>query len=60
MSETPIESPAEDVAEQRTEVVNDPETGAPAANWVETSLEADPADAQQQSAEVPIDEDEWR
>jgi hypothetical protein len=58
MSETPIESPPEDVAEQRREVVEGGSTGTD--SWVETSLETDPADAQQQDAEVPIDEDEWR
>ena len=61
MTETPFESPPEDVAEQRTEVAPDSETDAPAAGeWTELSLEADPADAQALDAEVPIDEDEWR
>jgi len=59
MSETPIESPAEDVAEQRTEVLRDRPSEA-ADVWAETALEADPVDAAEQGAEVPIDEDEWR
>jgi hypothetical protein len=61
MTETPFESPPEDAADQRTEVAPDPERDAPAAGeWVDVSLEADPADAQAHDAEVPIDEDEWR
>jgi len=56
MSETPFESPAEDVAEQRIEVVRDPGPDAPR----EVGWEADPADAHEQDVEVPIDEDEWR
>jgi hypothetical protein len=61
MTEMPFEGPAEDVAEQQTEVRPDPDsdevvTGVPA----EVSWDADPADAQEQVAEVPIDEDEWR
>jgi hypothetical protein len=56
MSETPLESPAEDAAEQRQEVYpGAPRPPAPE----ETSLEVDPADAQQQAAEVPLDEDAW-
>jgi hypothetical protein len=61
VSELPFEGPAEDVAEQHAEVRADPEADAPAAGGLdEVSLEADPADAQEQAAEVPIDEDEWR
>jgi hypothetical protein len=61
MSETPFESPAEDAAEQRAEIGADPAADpAGAAGWTEISLEADPVDAQEQGAEVPIDEDEWR
>ena len=57
MSETPFESPAEDVAEQREDAYPDaPRPGAAA----ETSLEADPTDAREQAAEVPLDEDAWR
>jgi hypothetical protein len=59
MSETPIESPAEDVAEQRAEVLRDPPAGT-TDHWAETALEVDPVDAAEQGAEVPIDEDEWR
>jgi hypothetical protein len=57
MSETPLESPAEDAAEQREEAYPD----APrAADTGETSLEADPLDAQEQAVELPLDEDAWR
>ena len=56
MSETPLESPAEDVAEQREEAY----PAAPrAADTGETSLEVDPTDAREQAAEVPLDEDAW-
>jgi hypothetical protein len=59
MSEMPFEGPVEDVTEQHTTAV--PDTDEPATDrWAESSLEADPADAQEQVAEVPIDEDEWR
>jgi hypothetical protein len=62
VTETPIEGPAEDVAEQRTEVLPDLDAAdAPAAERpAEVSWDADPADAQAQVDEVPIDEDEWR
>jgi hypothetical protein len=63
MSETPIESPVEDVAEQRTEVLPDEESTSAAealARWGGAGWESDPADAQEQDVEVPIDEDEWR
>jgi hypothetical protein len=66
MSETPFDSPVEDVAEQRTEIVpdllSDEESGVPdnGGPRPEPSWEADPADAAEQEAEVPIDEDEWR
>jgi hypothetical protein len=56
MTETPLESPAEDVAEQRTEAFP---SGPRADDATETSLEVDPADAQEQAAEVPLDEDAW-
>jgi hypothetical protein len=56
MSETPLESPAEDVAEQREDAYPD---GLRVDETRETSLEADPADTQQQAAEVPLDEDAW-
>jgi hypothetical protein len=61
MSETPFESPVEDVVEQRAELVPDEADREGAARaWTEPVWEADPADAQEQNAEVPIDEDEWR
>jgi hypothetical protein len=56
MSETPLDSPAEDVAEQRTDAFPD---GPSADRTEETALEVDPADAQEQAAEVPLDEDAW-
>jgi hypothetical protein len=56
MSETPLESPAEDVAEQREDAFPD---GQRAEDTGETSLEADPADTQEQAVEVPLDEDAW-
>jgi hypothetical protein len=57
MSETPWESPAEDVAEQRAEVAPDEirVTVPRRDTW-----DVDPADAAEQDIEVPIDEDEWR
>ena len=56
MSETPLESPAEDVAEQREDAFPDePRTD----ETPPTSLEADPADTQEQAVEVPLDEDAW-
>jgi hypothetical protein len=61
VSELPFEGPADDVAEQHTEVMPDPEAATPGVERpAEVSLEADPVDAQEQAAEVPIDEDEWR
>jgi hypothetical protein len=61
MSETPFESPVEDVVEQRTEVRPD-ETDSESVGgfWDGPGWDADPADAQEQDVEVPIDEDEWR
>jgi hypothetical protein len=56
MSETPLESPAEDVAEQRAEAYT---PGAAVGTDPEIGLETDPADARDQAAEVPLDEDEW-
>jgi hypothetical protein len=57
MNETPLESPAEDVAEQQEDAFPD----VPRADDTrETSLEADPTDAQEQAAEVPLDEDAWQ
>jgi hypothetical protein len=65
VTETPFESPVEDVAEQRTELVPDesadPEATPPRNGWrTAERWDADPADAAEQDAEVPIDEDEWR
>ena len=61
MSETPFESPAEDVVEQRTDVRPDEiDQEAVGGRWDGPRWEADPADAQEQEVEVPIDEDEWR
>ena len=59
MSEMPLESPAEDVAEQRAEVlVDEPQSGSTEPS---PSLEVDPADAQEQAVEVPLgDDDEWQ
>ncbi|MFL6128588.1 MAG: hypothetical protein ACJ73E_05935 [Mycobacteriales bacterium] len=56
MTETPLETPAEDVAEQRRDAVPDV---PPEGDIVEPSLEVDPADAQEQATEVPLDEDAW-
>jgi hypothetical protein len=61
MTETPWESPAEDVAEQRAEVLpsaEEPRTPTPAATALRWDV--DPADAAEQEAEVPIDDEEWR
>jgi hypothetical protein len=58
VSETPIEGPAEDVAEQRAEVL--PHAPGDRRPPEEPSWDADPADAAEQAAEVPFDEDEWR
>jgi hypothetical protein len=61
VTETPFEGPAEDVAEQRAEIVPDPDADAlVTGREVEVGWDADPVDAQEQAAEVPIDEDEWR
>jgi hypothetical protein len=59
MSETPLESAPEDVAEQSTEVLPDDPDLPDLAPPGETSLEVDPADAQEQATPVPIDEDDW-
>ena len=59
MSETPLESAPEDVAEQSVEVFPD-DSDLPAFPAPDgTSLEVDPADAQEQATPVPIDEDDW-
>jgi len=61
MTETPFESPVEDAVEQRAEIFpTDADRERTANTWTEPIWEVDPADAQEQHAEVPIDEDEWR
>ena len=61
MSETPFESSVEDVVEQRAEIVpGEADREGATRIWTEPAWEADPADAQEQHTEVPIDEDEWR
>jgi hypothetical protein len=60
MSETPFESPVEDVVEQHVPVAPDDEREPDHRIWDGSRFEADPADAQEQDTEVPIDEDEWR
>ena len=73
MSETPFEGPVEDVVEQRADVLPDDqddqddrdeqdgrERRAQRGRWSGSGWDADPADAQEQDAEVPFDEDEWR
>jgi hypothetical protein len=60
MSETPFESPVEDVAEQRAAVLPEDEERPTGRPRPEPRWDADPADAAEQDAEVPIDEDEWR
>jgi hypothetical protein len=57
MSETPLESAPEDVAEQSAEVVPDDSDLPEGPDG--TGLEVDPADAQEQATPVPIDEDDW-
>jgi hypothetical protein len=60
MSETPLESPAEDVAEQREDAFPDEQRADDIReSGLEPSLEADPADSQEQAVEVPLDEDAW-
>lgn len=54
MSETPIESPAEDVAEQRADVYPDDDR-----TEVSDSLEVDPADAADQARIVPAADDDY-
>ena len=58
MTETPLEMPAEDAAEQHTEASR--REGRRVAVRDEVPLEADPADALDQVDEVPLDEDELR
>ena len=58
MSETPWESPAEDVAEQHAEVPGDADEDDEPVPAISDDPEVDPADAQEQAEEVPLDEDE--
>jgi hypothetical protein len=60
MTETPFESPVEDAVEQRAEILPGADQDGATRTRTEPVWEADPADAQEQDAEVPIDEDEWR
>ena len=59
MSEMPLESPSEDVAEQRSEVYPDGSARV-AVRRTDAPLEADPADARDQADEVPLDDEEWQ
>jgi hypothetical protein len=59
MSETPLESPSEDVAEQHAEVYPD-RPARVAVRRTDAALEADPADARDQADEVPLDDEEWQ
>jgi hypothetical protein len=58
MSELPLESPAEDVAEQGTDAY--PDRPSRSARNGESPLEADPADVAEQADEVPLAEDDYR
>jgi hypothetical protein len=58
VSETPLESPSEDVAEQRTEAYRVQQvrgTGDPG-----DAFEADPADVRDQADEVPLDDEDYQ
>jgi hypothetical protein len=58
MSEMPLESPSEDVAEQRTEVY--PDRAARSTGRDDSAFEADPADARDQADEVPLDDEDYQ
>jgi hypothetical protein len=58
MSEMPLESPSEDVAEQRADAYPDPSRLA--TRRAGDAFEADPADARDQADEVPLDEDDYQ
>jgi hypothetical protein len=61
MTETPWESSPEDVAEQRAEVLREPdERFVPARSAPDLIPKADPADVVEQLVEVPLDEEEWQ
>ena len=53
MSEMPPESPAEDVAEQRTDAYPDRTSGTAVRDRAEPPTGADPADAAEQFGELP-------
>ncbi len=55
----PLESPSEDVAEQRADAYPTPPR-AGAARSTDEAFEADPADARDQADEVPLDEDDYQ
>jgi len=57
MTDLPIEKPPEDAAEQQAEVVDEP-TGPSRSH--DPAWDVNPADAAEQDAVVPLDEDEWR
>jgi len=62
MSESDLGRPAPDLAEQRREVVDEPEDrpGPLPPDDVDLPLDADEADAMEQYREVEIDEDDYR
>lgn len=62
MTEIPWESSPEDVAEQRAEVLPDPEDQAAPDRYPTEDLipKADPADVADQLIPVPLDEDDWQ
>ncbi len=59
MDEIPLEAPADDVVEQRTEVRPAPgdDSPGPPGRPSEIPWDADPADVAEQLAEVPLDDD---
>jgi hypothetical protein len=59
MSEMPLESPAEDVVEQRADAYPERSAGV-AGRRTGDAFEADPADARDQADEVPLDEDDYQ
>jgi hypothetical protein len=56
MTEIPLESPSEDVAEQRTDAYPD----RPRRTVRDEPFEADEADALEQADELPLDEDDYQ
>ena len=59
MTEMPLESPAEDVAEQRADAYPSPPRVA-AGRGAGEAFEADPADARDQADEVPLDDEDYQ